>query len=103
MKFRWWSTRDRGATKEDVQMIVVQAKEEIMATLQDIIDAAQKTDDTVEAAAARVSADIAALKQQIEDLLAGGGFTPEQQAQIDAVAAKLDEVTLEAEAIDPTP
>jgi septal ring factor EnvC (AmiA/AmiB activator) len=75
-----------------------------MATLQEVIDAVDQDKAAVEAAAARVTADLAGLKQQIQDLqdqiAAGGGVTSEQ---LDALKATVDAVTGEAEAIDPTP
>lgn len=76
----------------------------LMATLQDVIDAVDQDKAAVEAAAARVTTDLAALSAQVADLQAqldgGSGVTA---ADLQAVKDGLDAVTGEASAIDAPP
>ena len=75
-----------------------------MATLQEIVDAVAQDQAAVEAAAARVLADLTALSAQVQALsdqiAAGAGVTA---ADLDSVKAGIDAVTAEASAIDPAP
>lgn len=77
-------------------------KEQVMATLQEVLDAVEGDKEAVEAAAQRVSDDLAALSQQVADLQAqvaqGGGVT---EADLQSVKDAIDTVTGEAAAIDP--
>ncbi len=76
----------------------------IMATLQDVIDAQQATDDSVEQAAARVAVDLQALVDQVAALQAqidaGTNVTADD---LQALVDKLGEIKGEADAIDVTP
>ena len=77
-------------------------QEKLMATLQDVIDAEAATNDSVQAAAARVATDLAALKDQVTALQAqidaGSNVTA---ADLDSLKAGLDAIGTDATAIDP--
>lgn len=79
-------------------------REAVMASLQDIVDAVDQDKAAVEAAAARVTADLGSLSAQVQSLQdqinAGGAVTA---ADLDAVKSSIDAVTGEAGAIDAPP
>jgi hypothetical protein len=81
---------------------ILERETRIMATLQEVIDAEAATNDSVQAAAARVATDLAALKDQVSALQAqidaGGGVTA---ADLDSLKAGLDAIGTDAAAIDP--
>jgi predicted nucleic acid-binding Zn-ribbon protein len=86
-----------------LERAMARMEEKIMASLQDVVEAVDQDKQGVEAAAARLTADLQALSQQITDLQAqiasGAGVT---SADLDALKAGVDAVTGEAAAIDPT-
>lgn len=76
----------------------------IMATLQEVVDAVDQDKAAVEAAAARVTADLQALRDQVtalQDQINAGGAV--SAADLDAVVASVDAVTGEASQIDAPP
>lgn len=83
-----------------------------MSGVQEMIDAVKDAEqgvkDAVAAAAGRVSADVAALQQRIQDLLdqiaSGEVVTPEQIAELGSIKDGLDAVKADVEAgFDPVP
>lgn len=84
--------------------------EEIMASLQDVMDATHRTGEAARAEIARVAEDVEALKQKILDLSAQVEAGMQAQADLDALKAGLDEVvtgldevTGDLSAVDPDP
>jgi len=96
--------KSQGWTVEKLLLAIYRRENAIMATLQEVIDAVDQDKAAVEAAAARVSADLAALTQQVTDLqaqIAAGGTVT--SADLDALVTSLTAITGEAAAIDAPP
>jgi uncharacterized phage infection (PIP) family protein YhgE len=99
--------RDQWATTNQLLEGIKTAQGGIMATLQDVIDAEQAVDDSVQAAASRVATDMQALNDAITALQAqvdsGTGVTAEDlQGLIDKNTAIVGEVSaIDAAVVEP--
>lgn len=87
-----------------------QQQEQIMATLQEVVDATARNGAAARAAIVRVNADLAQLKQMITDLQATIAASGDAAAKLAAtetglsdVVASIDALTLEESALDAPP
>jgi hypothetical protein len=80
--------------------LILRREKKIMATLQEVIDAQQAADDSVEAAAGRVQESLTALRDEIvrlqEALASGSGVTADD---LQGLVDKATEITGEADLI----